>query len=87
MIGTKSFFTYCQGSLEQRFGVAVEPLVLVQNCEIVERRSDIRMIWTERCFPNAQNALRQWCRFGITSLPVELFDLRIQRGDLSKTLR
>jgi hypothetical protein len=87
MIGTKSFFTYCQGALEQRFGVAVEPLGLVQNREIVDRRSDIRMIWTERRFPNAQSALRQWCRLGITSLAVELFDLCIQRGDLSKTLR
>ena len=53
MVGTKRFLTDHQRSLQERFGVGVATLGLVEPGQVVERRCNSRVISTERRCPKA----------------------------------
>jgi hypothetical protein len=50
VIGPERFFPDRQRALEERLGIAVTALVLVESCQTLQRRRDIGVVGPERPF-------------------------------------
>ena len=59
-----------QRALEQRLGVGVAALLLVQRRQIVQGLPDIGMTWRQRLFAHRQRPLEQRFGIGIALLPL-----------------
>ena len=63
MVRSERLFTDREYALNERFGLRIAALILVQRGEVVERCADIEVIGSEFFLGQCQGAFRDLCRF------------------------
>ena len=79
MIGSLRLFADAERALQQRLRLRVTSLILVDQCEIVDRRADGGVFTAQRRFDNGKRALVE--RLGVR----EAADRPVERGEVVDT--
>src|SRR5215470_12023807 len=82
MIGADRLLMDRQRSLEERLGIGVAPLVVVEESQIVKLCYEIGILSTAQILVDHEQALSERNRIGVFALTIKLFDLRLERRHL-----
>jgi hypothetical protein len=87
MIRPQHLLGDAEAALQERLGLGVASLVLVQQGKVVECLPHVGMIGPERVLANSEHPFDDLGRLGILARPIQSFDLCIQGGEIFLRVR
>ena len=68
VLRSQGLFANCQGTLMERIGFGVAPLVIVEQRQVDETVGHVRVLRPQGLFADRQGALKERFGFGVTTL-------------------